>query len=40
MEVLAFALVTNAAAGVSGEPISHEEVLEAGRRAVPTARGG
>src|SRR6267378_3982348 len=26
--VLAFALVTNAAAGVTGEPISHEEVLE------------
>lgn len=35
MEVLAFALVTNAAAGVAGAPISHEEVLEAGRRATP-----
>ena len=33
MEVLAFALVTNAAAGVAGAPISHEEVLEAGRQA-------
>ncbi|MCA1686747.1 MAG: purine-nucleoside phosphorylase [Planctomycetia bacterium] len=35
MEVLAFALVTNAAAGVTGAAISHEDVLEAGRRAVP-----
>ena len=35
MEVLAFALVTNAAAGVTGEAISHENVLEAGRKAVP-----
>jgi len=36
IEVLAFALVSNAAAGVVGTPISHEEVLEAGRRAAPT----
>jgi purine-nucleoside phosphorylase len=35
MEVLAFALVTNAAASVAGTSISHEEVLEAGRRAAP-----
>lgn len=35
MDVLAFALVTNAAAGVTGEPITHEEVLEAGRNATP-----
>lgn len=35
MEVLAFALVTNAAAGVAGTPISHKEVLEAGRKATP-----
>ena len=35
MNVLAFALVTNAAAGLSGEPISHAEVLEAGKQAVP-----
>ncbi len=35
MDVLAFALVTNAAAGVSGAPISHGEVLEAGKRATP-----
>ena len=35
MEVLALALVTNAAAGVTGAPVSHEEVLAAGRDAVP-----
>jgi purine-nucleoside phosphorylase len=35
MEVLALALVSNAAAGVQGTPITHEEVLEAGRRAAP-----
>jgi purine-nucleoside phosphorylase len=33
MEVLALVLVTNAAAGVTGAPISHTEVLEAGRAA-------
>jgi purine-nucleoside phosphorylase len=33
MEVLAFALVTNAAAGVTGAPITHAEVLEAGHAA-------
>jgi purine-nucleoside phosphorylase len=33
MSVLAFALVTNAAAGISGAPITHEEVLAAGREA-------
>jgi purine-nucleoside phosphorylase len=36
IEVLAFALVSNAAAGVVGTPINHEEVLEAGRKAAPT----
>jgi purine-nucleoside phosphorylase len=36
IEVLAFALVSNAAAGVLGTPITHEEVLEAGRKAAPT----
>jgi purine-nucleoside phosphorylase len=36
MEVLALALVSNAAAGVVGTPITHEEVLEAGRKAAPT----
>ncbi len=35
MEVLALALVSNAAAGVLGTPITHEEVLEAGRKAAP-----
>jgi purine-nucleoside phosphorylase len=39
MEVLAFALVTNAAAGLTGAPITHEEVLEAGRKAVPRLGG-
>ena len=33
MEVLAFALVANAAAGLGDAPISHAEVLEAGRQA-------
>jgi purine-nucleoside phosphorylase len=35
IEVLAIALVSNAAAGITGAPITHEEVLEAGRRAAP-----
>jgi purine-nucleoside phosphorylase len=35
MEVLAFALVTNSAAGVVGTPINHKEVLEAGKKATP-----
>jgi purine-nucleoside phosphorylase len=30
LEVLAFSLVTNLAAGMTGQPISHHEVLEAG----------
>ncbi len=33
LDVLAFALVTNAAAGVTGAPITHEEVIEIGREA-------
>ncbi len=32
-EVLAVSLVTNLAAGITGEPLSHAEVLEAGRGA-------
>jgi purine-nucleoside phosphorylase len=32
-EVLGISLVTNLAAGISGEPLNHEEVLEAGRAA-------
>jgi purine-nucleoside phosphorylase len=35
LEVLALALVSNAAAGISGAPITHEEVLEAGKKAAP-----
>jgi purine-nucleoside phosphorylase len=33
MEVLGISLVTNQAAGMSGEPLDHEEVLEAGTAA-------
>jgi purine-nucleoside phosphorylase len=33
MEILGISLVTNAAAGMSGEPLNHAEVLEAGRAA-------
>jgi len=33
LEVLGISLVTNAAAGMSGAPLDHEEVLEAGRAA-------
>ena len=33
MEVLGISLVTNAAAGISGEPLDHAEVLETGRAA-------
>ncbi len=33
MEVLGLSLVTNLAAGISGEPLNHEEVLEAGKAA-------
>ncbi|MFF0989034.1 purine-nucleoside phosphorylase [Kocuria nitroreducens] len=33
MEVLGISLVTNQAAGISATPLSHEEVLEAGRTA-------
>jgi purine-nucleoside phosphorylase len=32
-EVLAVSLVTNIAAGITGDPLSHDEVLEAGRGA-------
>jgi purine-nucleoside phosphorylase len=35
LEVLAISLVTNHAAGISPVPLSHEEVLEAGREAGP-----
>jgi len=33
MEVLGISLVTNFAAGITGEPLNHEEVLEAGKAA-------
>jgi purine-nucleoside phosphorylase len=33
MEVFGISLVTNQAAGISATPLSHEEVLEAGRAA-------
>jgi purine-nucleoside phosphorylase len=39
MEVLGLSLVTNLAAGMTGEPLNHEEVLEAGRSAA-TRMGG
>lgn len=35
MEVLGFSLVTNLAAGIQSTPLSHEEVIEAGRMAEP-----
>lgn len=35
MEVLGLSLITNAAAGISESPLSHEEVLQAGREAEP-----
>jgi purine-nucleoside phosphorylase len=33
MEILGISLVTNAAAGITGEPLNHAEVLEAGKAA-------
>ncbi|MBB3156777.1 purine-nucleoside phosphorylase [Microbacterium proteolyticum] len=35
MEILGFSLITNLAAGIQETPLSHEEVLEAGREAEP-----
>ncbi|GAA1945927.1 purine-nucleoside phosphorylase [Microbacterium deminutum] len=35
MEVLGFSLITNMAAGIQTTPLSHQEVLEAGREAEP-----
>jgi purine-nucleoside phosphorylase len=35
MEVLGFSLITNLAAGIQKTPLSHEEVIEAGREAEP-----
>jgi purine-nucleoside phosphorylase len=39
MEVLGISLVTNLAAGLSGEPLNHDEVLEAGRAAASRMGG-
>jgi purine-nucleoside phosphorylase len=33
MEILGMSLVTNLAAGISATPLSHQEVIEAGREA-------
>ncbi len=38
LEVLGISLVTNAAAGMTGETLNHAEVIEAGRNAVPRLR--
>jgi len=35
MEVLGFSLITNLAAGIQKTPLSHAEVIEAGREAEP-----
>jgi purine-nucleoside phosphorylase len=37
-EVLGISLITNLAAGISAEPLSHQEVLETGREAAPRLR--
>jgi len=39
MEVLGISLVTNLAAGISGAPLDHDEVLEAGRAAAARMGG-
>ena len=38
LEVLGISLVTNLAAGISGEPLNHQEVLQAGWQAAPRLR--
>jgi purine-nucleoside phosphorylase len=38
LEVLGISLVTNLAAGISPEPLNHQEVLQAGRQAAPRLR--
>ncbi|OZB88971.1 MAG: purine-nucleoside phosphorylase, partial [Microbacterium sp. 14-71-5] len=35
MEILGFSLITNLAAGIQKTPLSHAEVIEAGREAEP-----
>lgn len=39
MEVFGISLVTNLAAGISPEPLSHQEVIEAGQAAAPRIAG-
>jgi purine-nucleoside phosphorylase len=39
LEVFGLSLVTNLAAGITGEPLNHEEVLAAGRAAASTMGG-
>ena len=39
MEILGMSLVTNLAAGMTGEPLNHEEVLEAGKMAAERMGG-
>ncbi|MFS3128239.1 purine-nucleoside phosphorylase [Nocardioides sp. Bht2] len=39
MEILGISLVTNLAAGMSGQPLNHEEVLEAGKAAASRMGG-
>ena len=39
LEVLGISLVTNLAAGISATPLTHEEVIEAGREAAPRIGG-
>jgi purine-nucleoside phosphorylase len=39
LEILGLSLVTNAAAGMTGEPLNHEEVLAAGRSAAERMGG-
>ncbi|MFD4423063.1 purine-nucleoside phosphorylase [Agromyces sp. NPDC058484] len=39
MEVLGMSLITNLAAGIQKTPLSHEEVIEAGRAAEPVISG-
>ena len=35
MEILGFSLITNMAAGIQTTPLSHQEVIEAGKAAEP-----
>lgn len=39
MEILGFSLITNLAAGIQQTPLSHAEVIEAGREAEPVISG-